>query len=362
MCPAYRPATFLQHPIPEKSMPRLLRLPLCLISLSVACAVDRSREDGPTDSTSSREWVHDPSRLVWERGEWALYGSGTEGAALTRSIVDLERGSVVQTEGLSADALTGGWWRSVQEWNPTGEFDAPTISDDGRLLAFTVFDEEDGEILDATGLAVRTTDGFAPAGLLLASEGEALDTPRAMDASFVSTTDATFLVFGSHAGGIYVAELNPRSGLLLDDGETPETDMASDRFIRVAQDVEAGIEAPYIHEHDGIFYLFVNKGRCCSGVDSTYIVVMGRATAIEGPYLDASGEALLDGGGTPFLSTTGRFVGPGHVGIQDTTDGQMIGYHFYDGDDNGVSKFALHHLTWEGGWPVVGALRATHTQ
>ena len=144
-----------------------------------------------------------------ENGDWVIYGSGTNGMALTRSVVDLETGTVEASDGLLADQLAGDWWRDVQEWNPTGEFDAPTVSDDGQFLAFTVFDEEDGEIRDVTGLAVRTEHGFAPAGLLLASEGEASETPRAMDASFVSTTHGTCLVFGSHAGGIYVTGSRP---------------------------------------------------------------------------------------------------------------------------------------------------------
>ncbi|HCH65916.1 MAG TPA: hypothetical protein DFR83_24150, partial [Deltaproteobacteria bacterium] len=290
---------------------------LSLVPLWVACAPDASDDASARDLPSGQEWVHDPSRLVQEGDEWAFYGSGTEGMALTRSVVDLEHGTVRATEGLAADSLADGWWRTIQEWNPTGEFDAPTISDDGAFLAFTVFDEDNGELRDATGLATRTADGFAAAGVLLASDGEAFDTPRAMDASFVTTPNATFLVFGSHAGGIYVTELDPNTGLLLDDGETPETGVASERFIQVAQDVEAGIEAPYIHEHNDAYYLFANKGRCCSGVDSTYAVVMGRASHIEGPYLDASGKDLLHGGGSLFLATSDRFIGPGHVGIRD---------------------------------------------
>lgn len=318
--------------------------------------------DSDAGTASGDEWVHDPSRLVEEDGEWVLYGSGTQGAALTRSVVDLDSGEVLSTQGLDADTLAGGWWQDIQEWNATGEFDAPTVSDDGQFIAFTVYDEDDDKIRDATGVAVRTADGFVGAGVILASEGEALDTPRAMDASFVTTDDSTFLVFGSHAGGIFLTELDPATGLLMDDGLTPETDVASDRFIQLAQDEEAGIEAPYIHANSEYYYLFVNKGRCCSGVDSTYTVVMGRAADIAGPYLDRDGVDLLDGGGSTFLQTSGRFIGPGHVGLRQTTDGDMVGFHFYDGDDDGISKYALHAMTWEDGWPSMGTLQATHRQ
>lgn len=342
--------------------PRLSRWCL-LLTLTAGCAPfldDAPGEDGTSAGWSGDEWVHDPARLTLEEGEWVIYGSGNGGQALTRSVVDLETGEIRAAEGLDADTLAGDWWREVQEWNPTGEFDAPSVSADGRLLTFTVFDEEDGEIRDVTGLAVRTQDGFAPAGVLLSSEGEAEHTPRAMDASLVSADGGSFVVFGSHAGGIFLAELDPESGLLIDDGDRPETDVAPERFTLLAQDLDAGIEAPYLHERDGLYYLFVNKGQCCRGADSTYEVVVGRATDLAGPYLDRDGEDLRDGGGTPFLASEGRFIGPGHVGVQDTGSGEVVGVHFYDGADDGVSKFAAYTLTWVDGWPEVGALQATH--
>jgi len=341
----------------------MTRLTPCLCALASWIGGCGPRATGAAPKLlAGDEWVHDPSRLIKEDGQWAIYGSGTQGMALTRSVVDLETGQVSAPEGLDADTLASGWWREVQEWNPTGEFDAPTVSDDGQLLAFTVFDEEDGQLRDVTGIAVRTEDGFVASGVILASQGEASHTARAMDASFVHTDDGTFLVFGSHAGGIFITELDPTTGLLLDDGETPETHMASERFSSVAHDEEAGIEAPYIHANDDYFYLFVNKGQCCRGLDSTYRVEVGRATDIAGPYLDRAGNDLRDGGGSPFLDTRGRFIGPGHVGIRESGLGDMVGVHFYDGEDHGVAKYAAYQLSWEDGWPVIDALQATHTQ
>ena len=77
-----------------------------------------------------------------------------------------------------------------------------------------------------------------------------------------------------------------------------------------------------------------------------------------GPYLDADGDDL-EMVVAPLLSSSGRFSDR-PVGIQDTEAGSLVGFHFYDGDDDGVSKFALHTLDWHDGWPVVGALVATH--
>lgn len=317
-----------------------------------------SAEDG---FGPGQEWVHDPSRLVEEDGAWYAYGSGTNGVALTRSRVDLETGAIYSEAGLDADALTAGWWEDVQEWNPTGEFDAPSVSPDGRLLAFTVFDEGEEGIQDATGLAIRTAGGWQPGGVILASAGEASETPRAMDASFVTTDEETFLVFGSHAGGIYVTELDPETGLMLDDGDTADTSEAPQRFVRIANDPEEGIEAATVHVHDGWHYLFVNKGSCCRGADSTYYVVMGRSRDLMGPYLDGDGVDLVDGGGRAFLDAEGRYLGPGHVGISETGDGTVMSVHFYDRDDSGTSKLLVRSLDWsDDEWPVPGDIVAEH--
>merc|ERR1712061_141269 len=64
------------------------------------------------------------------------------------------------------------------------------------------------------------------------------------------------------------------------------------------------IEAPYIYynaEQD-YYYLFVNWGTCCSGIDSTYNIRIGRSRNVEGPYEDQDGNRMLDAGGSSFMS------------------------------------------------------------
>lgn len=325
-----------------------------VVGLLTACSC-ASPDSGFGDEM---EWVHDPSRLVTEDGYPVLYSSGAEGVALRRARVDLDASTVTPLPGLMADGLTDGWWQEVQEWNPTGEFDAPTLSDDGQWLAFTVFDEQDEDIRDVTAVARRDGEGWMPAQIVLESFGEDSDTPRAMDASFFSSGDALHLVFGSHAGGIYLTPLDADTGMLSEAPDTPDTTQTSDRFTLLADDRERGIEAPYLHAHDGWHYLFVNKGQCCMGTSSTYAIVVGRSKDPFGPYIDEDDVDLRDGGGTTFLDTEGRFIGPGHVGIQTIDGDAYLGFHFYDADDNGRAKYALHELSWsDEGWPVLGGVR-----
>ena len=117
------------------------------------------------------------------------------------------------------------------------------------------------------------------------------------------------------------------------------------------------IEAPSILEHAGKFTLFVSFDQCCKGVASTYNIRVGRADRIEGPYLDRDGKAMLEGGGSLMLGATGRFIGPGGQEPVKTDHGDMLAYHYYDGDAGGVAKLQLSPFRWTtDGWPELDPL------
>ena len=117
------------------------------------------------------------------------------------------------------------------------------------------------------------------------------------------------------------------------------------------------IEAASILEHDGKFTLFVSFDQCCKGVASTYNIRVGRADRIEGPYRDRDGNAMLEGGGSLMLATTGRFIGPGGQEAVKTSKGDWLAYHYYDGDAAGASKLQFSPIIWSAdGWPELGPL------
>jgi len=164
----------------------------------------------------------------------------------------------------------------------------------------------------------------------------------------VVTQDADgnlWLAFGSFWGGIKLIQLDPATGRRI----------APDSPIHALAHYDS-IEAPFIYYHNGVYYLFLNWGMCCRGVNSTYNMRVGRSPTITGPYLDKEDKDMLEGGGTLLLETDGPFIGPGHAGILKKGDRYWLGMHFYDGSTPwGVSKYALRPLTWtEDGWPVVG--------
>jgi hypothetical protein len=69
-----------------------------------------------------------------------------------------------------------------------------------------------------------------------------------------------------------------------------------------------------------------------------------------------SGRALTSGGGGTFLSTSGRYAGPGHVGYFSESGIEFLTYHFYYGLHNGAPTLALSSLRWDSaGWPYASA-------
>jgi arabinan endo-1,5-alpha-L-arabinosidase len=98
--------------------------------------------------------------------------------------------------------------------------------------------------------------------------------------------------------------------------------------------------------------MFFNRYDCCAALESNYTIFVGRSTSITGPYYDQDGVDCASGGGTVFLETDGRYIGPGHFGYGES----KLTYHFYDGNDYGAPKLMVSTLSWSNGWPVAATL------
>tara|TARA_E500000331_G_scaffold358644_1_gene428381 strand:+ start:32228 stop:33691 length:1464 start_codon:yes stop_codon:yes gene_type:complete len=354
---------------------------------------------GDTFSSTTRdrpiELVHDPSQFFVTGIPKKVYGyaSGQNSDAInTYELIfsGLTLGTVSKKISIGADALAQSWWTSIQTWNATGEFDAPSITKNGEFIFFTAYDEHETlGVKDAIGFAENVGSIGAPnwldEGIILQSVGEGPETPRTMDPSIFEDGTNFYLIFGSHAGGIYIADLNDGTKKLANSPNLTSTNQESSRFTKIAnnlgendpnpQNKLTGIEAAYLHKNGSFYYLFVNFGSCCSDLDSTYKVKVGRSSTITGPYLDKNGVSMIDGGGSDFDLSRGesRIIGPGHVGITDingvtinnwiqdkiTAFGgstEIVTFHYYDGSQNGNSKLGANLLKWEDGWPVTGDL------
>jgi arabinan endo-1,5-alpha-L-arabinosidase len=157
---------------------------------------------------------------------------------------------------------------------------------------------------------------------------------------FFDQSGKLWMVYGSHLNGIALTQLNTSTGKALN----------STRYNLANNDCEA---ASIIY-NGGYYYLFFNRYDCCAGYNSNYTIFVGRSTSVTGPYYDKNGVNCASGGGSVFLETEGRFIGPGHFGYGNS----KLTYHFYDGNDNGNAKLMTSSLSWSSGWPVAATLNS----
>jgi len=156
------------------------------------------------------------------------------------------------------------------------------------------------------------------------------------------------MAFGSFWSGIKLVQIDPATGKRIAP-DSPVYSLANN----------ATIEAPYVYRHDDFYYLFVNWGLCCRGVNSTYNVRIGRSKAITGPYLDKDGVDMLKGGGSLFLDRDGAAIGPGQVGIYTEGGVNLLTYHYYNAENRGKATLRVRPLAWgKDGWPVLTSLPA----
>lgn len=116
------------------------------------------------------------------------------------------------------------------------------------------------------------------------------------------------------------------------------------------------IEAPFIVHHSSFYYLFASFDLCCHGAKSSYYTVVGRSQNITGPYIDAEGKSMTDGGGTRVTTPTTLWRGPGHEGLLLQRSGpDLMVFHAYDGT-TGKPYLQVSTISWENDWPHTAPL------
>ncbi len=194
--------------------------------------------------------------------------------------------------------------------------------------------------------------------------GEVIDSRK--DRNFYNCIDAEILIdqsgrhwmfFGSYFAGIYCIELDPESGKMLDPVGKPPFQVARNTSSR-----ENALEGASVLYKDGLYYLFVSYGLAAQGVRSTYQMMVGRSKEPNGPYADAAGKPMTDGGHVSFLKTSPPMFSPGHNEVLRDSKGRWLtSYHYYDGrlywtDGKwGMPRVQVREMFWDAdGWPVPG--------
>ena len=350
-------------------MRNLSKTLLIAISVMLINACDKSEDEiiDPNGTAIIYSGVHDPAQLVEVNGELLLFASAVEWSAYEFGSNEWQlKGDNIYANGSPS------WYNGTNLWAPSvAKINANKL----RLYHSAVSDEDNhqSKIGFATVNTSTSNFTFTPSSDYVL-ESQNTEQPFAIDpAVFEDDDNRLWLVYGSHAEGIWMVELDETSGLLKENPTHKTWDIADDRFIEIAnyggQLDENNIEAAYIYNHpeNPYYYLFVNWDVCCSGINSTYNIRVGRSDQPTGPFVDKNGVDLKAGGGTLFLDANGetvgndRFKGPGHSGIYQHSDGQYyFSHHFYDANNSGEPSLAIWKLSWVDDWPIINTQEKTN--
>ncbi len=298
-----------------------------------------------TSSTHQDIGVHDPS-MIWDGTKYFLFATG--GTLSVRSSTNLLQWS---SAGDIFSAVPA-WVTTALGTNP-GSLWAPDISYFNCQFHVYYAGSTFGSNTSVIGLATSPVLDPSKSGYRWTDQGtvvqstssdnfNAIDPNVAFDAS-----GAPWLAFGSFWTGIKLRQLDPATGKLSTTNTTT--------YAIAGRGNGGAIEAASIVSHNGFYYLFVSFDACCKGVDSTYRTMVGRASAITGPYTDKAGKNMTSGAAEQLLASSGRYIGPGGGTAWKNGDSYLYAYHYYDGDDNGASKLAIRPITFDStDWPVLG--------
>ncbi|XHM96088.1 arabinan endo-1,5-alpha-L-arabinosidase [Peterkaempfera sp. SMS 1(5)a] len=282
--------------------------------------------------------VHDPSMVRTTSGQYVLYSTHNGLEARTSS------DRITFTRAGSAFTALPSWWSGYSSGKDPW---APDVSyHNGKYLMYYAVSSF-GSNKSAIGLAVSSTGlpgSWSDSGVVYSSATS--DDYNAIDPSLlVDSSGRWWLSFGSYWTGVYSIRIDPATGKQL------ASDTAR-HHLATRPDSPYAVEAPYILQHGSSYYLFASYDACCAGTSSTYKIKVGRASSPTGPFYDRNGTDMLNGGGTLVLATHGRYIGPGGQSVLHDTDGDLLVYHYYDGNDSGTPKLGVNLLGWDSaGWP-----------
>ena len=317
----------------------MLALVAALLVLATAVGAEAATYPNPGRVTGD-VGVHDPSMLKTTGGTYLVVSTGNNLPIKTSTDrVAFRNAGVVFPGGAPwTTQYTGG---SANLWAPDLSFH------NGQYYLYysaSTFGSNNSAIFLATS-PTGTAGSWTNQGLVIATT--AASNYNAIDPNlFIDAQNQWWLTFGSFWTGIKMIRINSSTG------RRSTTDTAVRSLAGRPSSAGNAIEAPFLFRHGSLYYLFVSFDRCCQGARSTYRVMVGRSSAVGGPYVDRNGVAMTSGGGTEILAGHGSVHGPGHEAVLSDVDSDLLVYHYY-ADDNS-SKLGINLLGWDSaGWPFV---------
>ena len=230
---------------------------------------------------------------------------------------------------------------SRPKWLPKGGIWAPDIQRvGGKYHLYYAKSVWGGEWDAGIGVAVSNNPAgpFVDRGCMFTSKQIGIQ--NCIDPFYIEDGGKKYLFFGSFHG-IYGVELTA-DGLHVKQGAKPRE--VAGTFM----------EATYIRQRGGYYYLFGSTGTCCEGARSTYRITIGRSKSLFGPYVDKAGQRLLDNHYNILLDKDDSVLGPGHNAglITDDAGHDYMFYHGFKASDPDAGRVVwLSRIVWADGWP-----------
>ena len=299
-------------------------------------------------------YLHDPGTMIKDGNNYFVFGDGQGISGITST--DLRNWAAVSA------VFPGGppAWTTNAITNFTGYFWAPDNAYfNGRYNLYYACSEW-GTINSAIGLVTSpslVSPVWTDQGKVIQSNpnfamttNTDLTAYNCIDPSIMVDINGTvWMSFGSYSDGILIMQLDPSTGKRI-SANSPIYRVSNNGPVFFSNTEEGSC----LYQHGGYYYLFVNFGGCCAGVNSTYNIRVGRSTSVTGPYYDKNGTNMINGGGTMVLESTARFIGPGHAAIMNDNGTNWFTYHYYDGNNNGSATVGLNRIYWTAdGWPAL---------
>lgn len=277
---------------------------------------------------------HDPSHMVKDGGRYWIYTTGDGIWNMSSSNAEFTNW---QAEPLVFPIGTWPGWINSYVSGFGGVFWAPEIiymdSTWHLYYSCSTFGSQSSAIGVVTTKSLSSPN-WTDQGMVVKSPGSW--NVNAIDSDiFRDKEGKIWLLYGSYWDGIVITELDSATGKPIN----------AENLTHIANN---SCEAGNVIWHGDYYYLFFNRGSCCSGIHSTYHILTGRSSSPTGPFFDKDSVATHAGGGSLFLHSDDRYIGPGHFGYGENT----LTYHYYDGAANGNAKLKTASLAWEDEWPV----------
>ncbi|MBN2215271.1 MAG: family 43 glycosylhydrolase [Bacteroidales bacterium] len=283
---------------------------------------------------------HDPATITREGDTyWHFYTAPGIGAAYSSNLTSwISTSNHIFTPGTDWKSHYPAWtlpyFGSGTSANTDGNLWAPDVIFMNGAYYLYYSCSSFGSSYSAIGV-VKSSSLNSPVwvdmGMVVSSDGSSTAINAIDPGLFRDNDGKIYMVYGSWFGGIGIVEIDSITGL------------AVSSVTHLYGGSHQSIEAPYLFKEGDYYYLVVNRGNCCQGVNSTYYITVGRSANVTGPYE----------GWQTILQTEGRYIGPGHFGLLRKNGFNYVSIHYYDKNANGYPKLDILKMTMEDGWPVL---------